>query len=89
VSAVVILGAVVILSAANELRVGRTAADSSSPRFSECQGVVLSMTGLRLQNDMGFSLGMTAGFTLGMTAGTIKKLPRMPVPVEKIVIAAV
>jgi len=32
---------------------------------------------------------MTAGFTLGMTAGTIKKLPRMPVPVEKIVIAAV
>jgi hypothetical protein len=47
------------------------------------------MTGLRLQNDMGFSPGMTAGFTLGMTAGTIKKLPRMPVPVEKIVIAAV
>ncbi len=38
---------------------------------------------------MGFSLGMTAGIALGTTAGTIKKLPRMLVPVEKIVIATV
>jgi hypothetical protein len=32
---------------------------------------------------------MTACFALEMAAGTIKKLPRMLVPVEKIVIAAV
>jgi hypothetical protein len=38
---------------------------------------------------MGSSLGMTASFAFGTTAGTIKKLPRMLVPVEKIVIAAV
>jgi hypothetical protein len=41
------------------------------------------------QDDMAFSLGMTAGFPLRTTAGTIKKLPRMLVPVEKIVIATV